>query len=143
MNSVNPATMVMGRLLKSVSRMLAADGLRASHFRLLAELAPTGTRITDLADRLGMTKQACGQFVRHLEGTGHVTVEVPRDDRRARVVVRTTLGQRSAAAFVARMTAIEQGWAEQVGPQRYQTFRAVLAELGTSRPPGHPAEVVE
>ena len=130
MKSVNHlAPMMMGQLLKQVSRTLAADGLRASHFRLLAELAPTGTRITELSDRLGMTKQACGQFVRHLEGTGHLTVEVPPDDLRARLVRRTPEGERSAVAFAARMVSIEKGWAEQVGPQRYQTFRSVLAEL--------------
>lgn len=130
MKSVNhPAPMMMGHVLKQVSRALAADGLRASHFRLLAALAPTGTRITELSDRLGMTKQACGQFVRHLESTGHVTVEVPPDDLRARLVRRTAEGERSAAVFVARMVSIEKGWAEQVGPQRYEVFRSVLTEL--------------
>ena len=133
MKSVNhPAPMMMGQVLKQVSRTLAADGLRASHLRLLAELVPTGTRITELSERLGMTKQACGQFVAHLVGTGHVRVEVPPDDRRTRVVVRTALGDRAAKTFVQSMATIEKDWAQRVGQQRYEAFRSVLAELATS-----------
>ncbi len=130
MKSVNsPAAMMMGQVLKQVSRQLAADGLRASHFRLLWEIPPSGTRITELSERLGMTKQACGQFVRHLDVTGHVRVEVPADDRRSRVVLRTPLGDRAAQMFATRVGDIEAEWVLRVGPRRYAAFRSVLTEL--------------
>ena len=132
MKSVNsPAPMMMGQVLKQVSRQLAADGLRASHFRLLTEIPPSGTRITELSERLGMTKQACGQFVRHLDVTGHVRVEVPADDRRSRMVVRTPLGDRAAQMFATRVADIEAEWVSRVGPRRYAAFRSVLTELAT------------
>ncbi|WP_411284904.1 MarR family winged helix-turn-helix transcriptional regulator [Lapillicoccus sp.] len=118
-------------MLKQVSRQLAADGLRASHFRLLTEIPPSGTRITELSERLGMTKQACGQFVRRLDVTGHVRVEVPADDRRSRVVVRTQLGDHAAQMFATRVGDIEAEWVSRVGPRRYAAFRSVLTELAT------------
>ena len=124
--------MLMGRLMKQVSRTILdedLDGLRASHFRLLAQVAPPGLRITELAERLGMTKQACGQFVRQLTGSGHVVVQVPPDDARARLVVRTPRGDRAVADSLALMARMEDGWAERVGEQRYAAFRQVLREL--------------
>ena len=133
MKSVNtPAPIMMGQVLKQVSRSLAGDGLRASHFRLLAEISSDGTRVTELSERLGMTKQACGQFVAHLVGTGHVKVQVPPDDRRSRVVVRTAVGDRAATIFLQRLGTIERGWAERVGARRYAAFRSVLDELASS-----------
>ena len=78
-----------------------------------------------------MTKQACGQFVRHLDVTGHVRVEVPADDRRSRMVVRTPLGDRAARMFATRVGDIEAEWVSRVGPRRYAAFRSVLTELAT------------
>ena len=135
MTSVNPvpvdaaAPALMGRLLKQVSRTVAADGMRASHFRLLAEVPPEGVSISELAERLGMTKQACGQFVLHLAATGHVGVQVPPGDRRTRLVLRTAVGDAAAVAFAQRMAEVEQAWRNRVGDRRYDAFRAVLHEL--------------
>jgi DNA-binding MarR family transcriptional regulator len=122
----------MGRLMRSIRTVFAQedwDGLRQSHFRMLYEIPPDGITITELGERLGMTKQASGQFVTHLTGTGHVRVRADPDDRRSRIVVRTALGDRTTAAVVDRILRIEQEWAQRVGPKRYAAFRQVLDEL--------------
>jgi DNA-binding MarR family transcriptional regulator len=53
---------------------------------------PGGTRITELAERTRMTKQAVGELVRYLAGCGYVEVAADPADRRARVVTLTDRG---------------------------------------------------
>ena len=130
------ASVLMGVLLRQVSRAVAGaelGGLRPSHFRLLAHAAAPGMRITELAELMGMTKQACGQFVTQLSRTGHVVVEVPAEDRRARLVRRTALGSTALERFSALMTDLEHGWAERAGAERYAVFLDVLRGLALTQ----------
>jgi len=105
------------------------DGLRPSHLRVLTAVPAEGVTISVLAARVGMTKQGCGQFVRQLEQSGHLTREQPDSDRRQRVVRRTTLGNRFLRRSLGWQQAMEREWAERVGVRRYRSFRAVLEEL--------------
>ena len=105
------------------------DGLRPSHFRLLAHVPPGGITITELGEELGMTKQGSGQFVAALTESGHLEVRVDPDDRRARIVVRTKAGDATLKAFNNRLLKLEREWAKVVGPERYATFKDVLVEL--------------
>jgi DNA-binding MarR family transcriptional regulator len=128
----DPLPFLMGALLKQVSSAVLAadlDGLRVSHLRLLRTLPGEGLRITEIAERTSMTKQACGQFVRHLEATGHVQVAVPPDDRRSRVVLRTPAGDHAVAAFDQVLAGLEERWEAEVGAQRYRSLRAVVVDL--------------
>ena len=130
--------LLAGLLLNEVRLTFAAEdwgGLRQSHFRLLGTIPRGGLNVTELAARLGMTKQACGEFVTFLAGTGHLTTASDPADRRARLVSRTPLGDRTVAAVNARIRRIERSWARQVGPERYAEFRAVLTELATRAAP--------
>jgi DNA-binding MarR family transcriptional regulator len=128
-----PFVELMGRLMQEIRITFEAedwDGLRQSHFRLMYNVPREGISITDLADRLNMTKQASGQFVTFLAGTGHLDVRPDPGDGRVRVVVRTALGDRTIKKVLARMRRIEGEWAKAVGRERYAEFRAVLTELG-------------
>jgi DNA-binding MarR family transcriptional regulator len=131
--------MLAGKLIAEVRDVFASEdwgGLRQSHFRLLTLVPREGISVTDLAQVLGMTKQACGQFVTHLESTGHLAARTDAADRRVRLVRRTPLGDRTVTAVNARIRRLERTWARQVGPARYATFRAVLEELVAGDPPG-------
>ena len=122
----------MGRLMRHLSSTFAREdwnGLRQSHFRLMSSIPVAGITITDLADRLGMTKQASGQFVTTLAADGYLDVRADPDDRRARLVFLTTQGVRTLKAVNARIARIEREWARVVGADRYAEFREVLAEL--------------
>jgi DNA-binding MarR family transcriptional regulator len=140
MSSVKPdypedeahATLLMGLMFRQVSAAFEGGdwhGLRQSHFRVIASVPPQGISVTDLAQRVGMTKQGCGQFVTFLAESGHLRVMVDRTDRRVRLVRRTPKGNRTNAEVTARMLEIEADWAATVGERRYRTFRRVLAEL--------------
>jgi DNA-binding MarR family transcriptional regulator len=121
-----------GELMNVIRHTFAAEdwqGLRQSHLRLMSHVPREGISVTDLALRLGMTKQGCGQFVQQLTGSGHLAVRSDPADRRVRVVVRTRLGDETVKAAEARILRIERGWARQVGRERYAVFREVLLEL--------------
>ena len=124
--------LLMGLLFREVSAIFASEdwgGLRQSHFRVISSVPADGISVTELADRLGMTKQGCGQFVTGLVETGHLKVAQGPSDRRVRLVRRTPKGSRTIAAVTDRILGIEDDWAARVGQRRYRTFRRVLEEL--------------
>jgi DNA-binding MarR family transcriptional regulator len=124
--------LLMGLLFREVSATFATedwDGLRQSHFRVISAVPPEGISVTDLGERVGMSKQGCGQFVTFLVASGHLRVEQGPTDRRVRLVRRTPKGSRTITKVTRRVLAIEDEWAAQVGERRYGTFRKVLEEL--------------
>jgi len=123
---------LVGMLFRQVRDTFAAedwDGLRPSHFRVIAAVPDGGISVSDLAERLEMTKQGCGQFVAQLTTSGHLSSTPDPHDRRVRMVHRTDLGERTDRAVSRRLRRIEEGWADAVGGDRYATFRAVLEEI--------------
>jgi DNA-binding MarR family transcriptional regulator len=69
-----------------------APTLRTSHTALLPHLDLEGTRLVDLAARMGISKQAVGQLVDDLESMGVVERALDPDDGRARRVRLTRRG---------------------------------------------------
>ena len=127
--------LLMGLLLREVAQVFAAEdwnGLRQSHFRVISAVPIGGITITELGDRVGMTKQGCGQFVTALTEAGYLRVGDRPTDRRTRIVFRTALGGETVDRVQARIIELEQDWASQVGGDRYQVFRDVLQELTSS-----------
>jgi DNA-binding MarR family transcriptional regulator len=110
-----------------------ADGspLRPSHLRLLSLTPVAGMRLTDLAARVGMTKQALGEFVATLQGAGLLEVTVDERDRRVRLVRPTPAGRELQEVVESAIAGIERRWAAEVGPERWATFREVLAQIGS------------
>ena len=126
------APLLMGLLFREVRDVYAAEdwgGLRPSHFRVISSVPPEGISVTDLGERVGMTKQGCGQFVSSLVESGHLKVQQDPADRRVRLVRRTPKGRRLIARVTARTLDLEAAWAAQVGERRYRTFRKVLEEI--------------
>ena len=105
-------------------------GLRRSHLRLLSLTPLAGMRLTDLAARVGMTKQALGEFVAALQEAGLVEVTVDERDRRVRLVRPTPAGQELQRVIESAIGGIERRWAAEVGPERWATFREVLRQIG-------------
>lgn len=82
--------------------------LREAHTRLLPYLqAPEGIRITELAQVVGVTKQAVQPLIAELARTGVVRVEVDPDDARARRVFLTPFGVEAMLHGTSVLEAIE------------------------------------
>lgn len=123
----------LGGLLEEARQLLlrdGEDGLRPSHFRVIGNVPPdAGITITELAERVGMTKQGIGQFVTQLAHRGYLDTESDRNDRRVRVVRRTARGQAAIHRLTRMLRTLERDWAKRVGAERYRDFREVLDEI--------------
>jgi DNA-binding MarR family transcriptional regulator len=75
-----------------LSNLAARGQVGAAHIHITRHLPEPGARLTDLAQRAGMTKQAMGALVTQCEAWGMVTRESHPGDARARRVVFTATG---------------------------------------------------
>jgi DNA-binding MarR family transcriptional regulator len=136
MTSDEPHVMLaLGNLMAESRALVLAEGergLRPSHHRVLGNVPPEGITVTELSERVGMTKQGIGQFVTQLTESGHLTVTGDPEDRRIRVVRRTAKGTAAVRRLSGLLDELEAGWANRVGTRRYNEFRAILDELAGS-----------
>jgi DNA-binding MarR family transcriptional regulator len=99
----------------ALSNLAAREQVSAAHIHITRHLALEGSRLTDLATRAGMSKQAMGDLVDQCEAWGLV-MRAPDDrDRRARVVRFTTVGLSWLAAFELAVAQAEQEFRAEVG----------------------------
>lgn len=129
-----PIAQLLGRVFGRIAAHFPADewaGLRQSHFRVMWHVPLTGCTITELAEEIRMTKQGCGQFVAALQRAGYLSVAPDPNDRRRRLVLRTPAGDAVIEAMLASSADLEAQWRASVGTKRYDTFRAVLAQLAS------------
>ena len=71
----------------ALSNLAARGGLSASHVHITRHLALEGSRLTELARRAGVSKQAMGKLVEQCEAWGLVgRMPDPRDARAQRIV---------------------------------------------------------
>lgn len=61
------------------------ESLQPAHSSVIVNLETSGTRLTELADRTGVTKQAMGKLVAELETIGYVELTADPDDGRAKI----------------------------------------------------------
>ena len=140
----------LGVLLTAAERRLASeleDGLRvagyadlrAPHAHVFAALDAGGSRLTDLAARSGMTKQAMGELVRYLEQHGYLQVDPDRRDRRAKLIRPTPRGWRAHEASTGLLLERERRLAERFGEETLTGLRDLLKRIGqraSARRPG-------
>lgn len=133
MNAPPHLMQVLGQLLEEARQSIVRDGehgLRPSQFRVIDSVpAHGGITVTELAERVGMTKQGIGQFVTQLTAGGYLVTESDPDDRRVRIVRRTPLGQQATDHLARMLDGLEREWAARVGARRYRNFRVVLEEI--------------
>lgn len=104
-------------------------GLRPGHAQLLVPLLGGGRRVSELADHLGVTRQAVAQVVTSLVKGGYVVrVDDPRDGR-AKVVELTAKGLIALRTMRQIALAVEQEWEARLGAGRLGELRTLLVTL--------------
>ncbi len=106
----------------------AAD-LSPRHATALVLIDKKGVRLTDLAVRAGITKQAMMQVVNDLEKRGLVARSADPGDARAKTVSLTAKGQKERTEAGKAVSAAEQKVRRKLGPNRYESLRQTLADL--------------
>jgi DNA-binding MarR family transcriptional regulator len=94
-----------------------------------------GSRLTELAERSGLTKQAVGEVVDDLEGLGYVERVADPGDGRAKIIRLTDRGSEAGEAALRIFADIERHWAERHGEERVAVLRDVLEEICTAERP--------
>ena len=99
----------------ALSNLAARDQVSAAHIHITRHLSLQGSRLTDLAQEAGMSKQAMGNLVDQCEAWGLVKRELDARDARARKVVFTQDGLAWLAAFQMAVAQAETEFRASVG----------------------------
>jgi DNA-binding MarR family transcriptional regulator len=105
------------------------DDVRASHFELFRFPGPEGMHPTELADHVGLSKQALNHLLNELESLGYLTRETTSTDGRHRVVRLTDRGLAFAAAVKAVVLAIEDELTMIFGERHMTRLKADLTAI--------------
>jgi DNA-binding MarR family transcriptional regulator len=125
-------TEVKEAAISELHRRLADEGhpdIRPGHGCVFRFVDDAGTRLTDLAERAGLTKQAVGEVVYDLEAMDYVERVPDPADGRAKIIRLTEKGrdgQRTAQGIFAD---IERRWGAEVGEELVAALRRALEEI--------------
>ena len=97
--------------------------------RLAQRIAEEGTRLTELADRAGVTKQTASLLVAALEREGLVERVPDAADGRARLIQLSSRGRQAAQRAMEVVIAVEGEWTAHLGPELTERLREALVRL--------------
>ena len=130
----------LGSIITAAGKRLSAEldaslrsagfpDLRAAHAPVFMAVDPTGTRVTELAERTKMTKQAVGELVSYLSQHGYVSIAPDSTDRRAKQIILTARGW-EAIEVGQRVIADFDRWLDTaVGAERVAQLREALIRI--------------
>lgn len=104
------------------------DGVRSVHGSVFRTIDPEGSRLTTLAERAGLTKQAMAELVMDLEKRGYVERLADTTDRRAKIIRLTETGRDAQAAASRILGDTERRWAALIGDEQFAALKATLAK---------------
>jgi DNA-binding MarR family transcriptional regulator len=88
-----------------------------------------GSRLTDLAERSGLTKQAVGEAVAELERKGYLQRVPDPEDGRAKIIRLTERGREACVTGHHLFEEIEREWAEQLGEDVVACLRRAAEQI--------------
>jgi len=119
------------RVLELMSEKGHAE-TRIAHVNLTRNLDIEGTRLTELARRACMSKQAMGELVDQCEALGLVARVIDPSDRRARIVTFTPAGLVWLESFRTTVDVAEGEMRLELGEQSMQVIEEGLAAYGAA-----------
>lgn len=91
--------------------------------------SPQGERPSELAARRRVSKQALNHLLGQLEQRGYLRREADPEDGRSKRIDLTPRGTKAVTIIRQAVTEIENQWARQLGPERFDQLRTLLQEL--------------
>lgn len=130
------ARLLNERAIARVNQSAGAPKLRPSHTNLFPHIDFEGVRVTELARRLDISKQAVSQTVAELEEQGVVELLVDPKDARAKLVRFTRKGAEAIAHGLSVLRELELELKAQIGEHHMRALhRALLAAESALEPP--------
>jgi DNA-binding MarR family transcriptional regulator len=109
--------------------------VRGAHGCVFGNIESAGMRLTELAERAGMTKQAVGEAVSDLERLGYAERVADPSDGRAKIIRLTEAGSAAQRAGFAIISELEAEWTERFGAERVEQMRSLLIDITAAREP--------
>jgi DNA-binding MarR family transcriptional regulator len=103
--------------------------LRPGHGCVFGTITPEGDRLTVLAERANLTKQAVGEVVSELEQAGYVERVPDPSDGRAKIIRLTKRGEDAWNMGWSILNDIRGRWEERYGKERVATMVELLGEI--------------
>jgi DNA-binding MarR family transcriptional regulator len=103
--------------------------LRPTHGFAFARMAPDGATVGEIADHLGVTKQAASQLVEELVTKGYALRNPHPHDARARLITLTDRGWAATRAADAASAEFARHWAAALGEDQIMALRDTLARV--------------
>jgi DNA-binding MarR family transcriptional regulator len=117
------------RLMQTLTAELGHDKLRLSFEPFFTLVGSDGARLTELAEWLAISKQACNQTLNQIEAAGYVQRLPDPEDGRAKIVALTKRGEQLIAQGSERVEEIEAEFAAVVGQADIRRLGAILKVL--------------
>lgn len=118
-----------GPRLRSAFAAAGLDGIRPAQAVVLVPLIAGGLHASDLADRLGVSRQAVAQAVTALERHGYVNRLPNPADARARIIELTARGRQALRVMRSNAVQLEKRWQQTLGEKRFGELRKTLQML--------------
>jgi DNA-binding MarR family transcriptional regulator len=103
--------------------------LRPTHACVFGTIGREGDRLTSLAERAGMTKQAVGEVVSELEEIGYVERVPDPSDGRAKTITLTGRGLAVWEMGYDAIGSVQERWGEKFGRKRVREMIELLIEI--------------
>lgn len=105
------------------------DDFDRAYFAVFRYPGPQGARPSEVAARVGMSKQALNYLLGELERHGYLEREPHPDDLRSKRIVLTERGVAAVGVIRDAVAEVEASWGERLGPNRFALLRGLLLEL--------------
>lgn len=116
---------------------LGFGDIRPAHGFMFNYINPDGATGIEIAEYLGITKQAVSKMVDYLEKSGYVRRETHPTDKRGKIIVLTEQGVLVMKIKDEILAEIEQRWTENIGTERMQLLKEDLSKLVYESNKGH------
>lgn len=123
------ATRQMGTDLNDKLVEAGVTGHRDSWNNVMPHIPPAGIRLTELAARAGMTKQAMAELVAEIEQRGYVQRTTDPADRRAKIIEFTDQGWATVNLALSALAELETELTAQLGPPAVSQLRGTLLQI--------------
>jgi DNA-binding MarR family transcriptional regulator len=119
---------VRRRMLERLREHGYAD-IDAAHLTVFLYPGPAGARPSELAGRLGMSKQALNYLLGDLERSGYVERHPDPSDARSRLIALTPRGLAMGQVIRDAVLELEDEWRQKLGAKRFAELGELLGEL--------------
>ena len=122
-------TQVIGRRVAAALVEHGFTDYRPTYQRVVQWCRPEGSRLTELAERVGITKQSMGEIIDVLEQRGYVERVPDPTDGRAILIRRTPRGWEVNRIARQVVEQVQQEWAQALGQERFTSLIDTLLQL--------------